>query len=115
LAIQLPLRCFQVEAYIRPFAQTAEVIRASKVEIVEINPLDAWYSADLVRNDPFRENRPIIVSLLMVRPEDVDILSQRGKAWVVTAKNLSQFGLATKKGGRSGSYLFPQDSDSRKP
>jgi hypothetical protein len=114
LAIQLPLRCFQVEAYIRPFAQTSEVIRASKVEIVGINPLDAWYSADLVRNDPFLENRPIIVSLLMLRREDVDILSRRGKAWIVTAKNLSQFGLATKKEGRP-SHLFSEDSDSRKP
>jgi hypothetical protein len=114
LAIQLPLRCFQVEAYIRPFAQTSEVIRASKVEIVGINPLDAWYSADLVRNDPFLENRPIIVSLLMLRREDVDILSRREKAWIVTAENLSQFGLATKKEGRP-SHLFSEDSDSRKP
>jgi len=114
LAIQLPLRCFQVEAYIRPFAQTSEVIRASKVEIVGINPLDAWYSADLVRNDPFLENRPIIVSLLMLRREDVDILSRREKAWIVTAKNLSQFGLATKKEGRP-SHLSSEDSDSRKP
>ena len=114
LAIQLPLRCFQVEAYIRPFAQTSEVIRASKVEIVGINPLHAWYSADLVRNDPFLENRPIIVSLLMLRREDLDILSRRGKAWIVTAENLSQFGLATKKEGRP-SHLFSEDSDSRKP
>ena len=114
LAIQLPLRCFQVEAYIRPFAQTSEAIRASKVEIVGINPLDAWYSADLVRNDPFLGNRPIVVSLLMLRREDVDILSRQGKAWIVTAKNLSQFGLATKKEGRP-SYLFSEDSDSRKP
>ncbi|HMC28042.1 MAG TPA: hypothetical protein VKM56_09655, partial [Verrucomicrobiae bacterium] len=97
LVVQLPLRCFQVEAFIRPFAQTSEVIRASKVEIVGINPLDAWYSADLVRNDPFLENRPIVASLLMLRPEDVDILSQRGKARVITAKNLGQIGLATKK------------------
>ena len=36
LVIQLPLRCFQVEAYIRPFAETSEAIRASKVEIVGI-------------------------------------------------------------------------------
>ena len=96
VAIQLPLRCFQVEAYIRPFAQTSEVIRASKVEIVGINPFDAWYSADLVRNDPFLEDRPIIVSLLMLRREDADVLSRRGKVWVITAKNLSQLGLATK-------------------
>ena len=115
VAIQLPLRCFQVEAYIRPFAQTSEVIRASKVEIVGINPLDAWYSADLVRNDPFLEDRPIIVSLLMLRREDADVLSRRGKVWVITAKNLSQLGLATKKEGRPDSNLFPEDSDSRKP
>lgn len=115
VAIQLPLRCFQVEAYIRPFAQTSEVIRASKVEIVGINPFDAWYSADLVRNDPFLEDRPIIVSLLMLRREDADVLSRRGKVWVITAKNLSQLGLATKKEGRPGSNLFPEDSDSRKP
>src|SRR5437868_1559801 len=97
LVIQLPLRCFQVEAHIRPYAQTSEAIRASNVEVVGINPLHAWYSADLVRNDPFLEDRPIIASLLLLRPEDVDILSQRGKALVITTKNLGEFGLATKK------------------
>jgi len=97
LAIQLPLRCFEGEASIRPFAQASEVIRASKVQMVGINPLDAWYSADLIRNDPFLEDRPIVVSLLMLRPEDVDILSQRGKARILTAKNLAQLGLSTKK------------------
>ena len=97
LAIQLPLRCFEVEASIRPFAQASEVTRASKVQMVGINPLDAWYSADLIRNDPFLEDRPIVVSLLMLRPEDVDILSQKGKARILTAKNLAQLGLSTKK------------------
>jgi hypothetical protein len=50
----------------------------------------------------------------MLRREDLDILSRRGKAWIVTAENLSQFGLATKKEGRP-SHLFSEDSDSRKP
>ena len=97
LVVQLPLRCVQVEALVRPFAQTSEVIRASKVEIVGVNPLDAWYSADLIRNDPFLEDRPVIASLLMLRPEDIDILRRKGKASILTTKDLAQLGLATKK------------------
>jgi len=57
---------------------------------------DARYCADLIRNDRFLEDRPILISPLIVRPEDVDILSQRGRAWVITKKNLGQFGVATK-------------------
>ena len=67
---------------------------------------DARYCADLIRNDRFLEDRPILISPLIVRPEDVDILSQRGKAWVITKKNLGQLGLATKKESHSRTPLF---------
>ena len=97
LFVQLPLRSLQAESFIRPFARADQAIKAMKVDLVGLDPYDAWYSADLIRNEPFLENRPIVVALHRLRPEDVAILSKSGQAHFLSANELKQLGLATVK------------------
>jgi hypothetical protein len=93
--LQLPLRCFQAEAFVRPYARTAAVIHAFPVDIVALDARDAWYSADLIRNDPFLENRPVIVSVFGLTPAAVDRLAQAGTVHFLTRAELTRLGMFT--------------------
>jgi hypothetical protein len=93
--IVLPLRCYQAETFIRPFARAAEAVHSMNAEIVGIDPHLAWYSADLIRNDPFLEHRPVVSALIKLWPREVDALTQAGKARFLTREEMKALGLAT--------------------
>jgi hypothetical protein len=95
MLVQLPLRCVQAESFVRPYAGVAEAFRNVPANIVAFNPCDAWYSADLIRNDPFLEQRPVIVSLLGLTEEALPVLEKNGPARIVPAKELANMGLST--------------------
>jgi hypothetical protein len=93
--VQLPLRCVQAESFVRPYARAAEAFRNVPAKIVAFNPCDAWYSADLIRNDPFLEQRPIIVTLLGLTQEALPALEKNGPARIVPVEDLARMGLST--------------------
>jgi hypothetical protein len=95
LLAAFPLRCYQAETFVRPFARASEAIHSMNAEVVGIDPRFAWYSNDLIRNDPFLEDRPIIVGLIDLNPQEVAALTQAGNAHFVTREELYTFGLAT--------------------
>ena len=95
ILVQLPLRCFQVEQFVRPFARTAAVIHAMTTDMVALDPRDAWYSADLIRNNPFLENRPLVVSLLGLTPPAVAVLEKAGSVHFFTHDELTKLGMFT--------------------
>jgi len=93
--VQLPLRCFQAEAFVRPFARAAAVFHTLPTQTVAFNGLEAWYSADLIRNDPFLEDRPLVVSLYGLTPAAVTALQKMGSARFITRDDLTRLGLFT--------------------
>jgi hypothetical protein len=93
--IQFPLRCLQAEAFVRPYARTSALLHAMPVNVVGIDPREAWYAADLVRNDPFLEQRPIIVSLYRLTPAAIGALEKQGSARIIGTKALAQLGMFT--------------------
>ena len=93
--IALPLRCYQAESFIRPYAHAAEAVRSMNAMVVGIDPHLAWYSADLIRNDPFLEDRPVVVALVNLSPREVAALAQGGSARFVSRAELAAFGLGT--------------------
>ena len=101
LLIQLPLRCFQTESFVRPYARTAAVLHAMPKDIVALDARDAWYSADLIRNDPFLEQRPMIVSLFGLTPAAIAVLEKGGSARFITRDDLTRLGMFT---GRRNDY-----------
>ena len=95
LLIQFPLRCFEAERFVRPYARTAAAIHAIPKDIVAFDWRDAWYSADLIRNDPFLEQRPIIVSIFQLTPAAVAALEKNGTARFITRDDLTRLGMFT--------------------
>ena len=95
LFIALPLRCFQAESFIRPFADAAEAVHSMNARVVGIDPRLAWYAADLIRNDPFLEDRPVVVALVNLSPAEVAALAQAGEAQFVSRDQMIELGLAT--------------------
>jgi hypothetical protein len=95
ILIQLPLRCIQVEKFVRPYARTAAVLHAMPTDMVALRPHDAWYAADLIRNDPFLEQRPVIVSLYGLTPAAASALEKNGSVRIVTRDDLTRLGMFT--------------------
>ncbi len=112
LLIVLPLRCYQVETFVRPFARASAAIHALNLNVVGVDPHFAWYSADLIRNDPFLENRPVVVALINLRPKEVATLQQAGAARFMQPDELARFGLATV---RRSQYRYDPFRLGRKP
>ena len=61
LLVQFPLRCLQVESFIRPFARSAQYIQSLPDSFVIIDPAQVWFAQLLVRNDPFLRNHPKVL------------------------------------------------------
>jgi hypothetical protein len=59
--VLLPLRLIQTERIVRPFAAAQRAVESQDVDVVVIDEVSGWYMQDLVRNDPFLRNRPIIL------------------------------------------------------
>ena len=95
LLVQFPVRCFEAERFVRPYARTAAAIHAIPKDIVAFDWRDAWYSADLIRNDPFLEQRPIIVSIFQLTPPAVAALEKNGTARFITRDDLTRLGMFT--------------------
>jgi hypothetical protein len=95
--IQLPIRCYQAERFVRPYALAAGTLGSLKTDLVALNPFQAWYSADLIRNDPFLEHKPIVVAVKPLSPEEARTLRAAGTTHFATPQELEQFGLATRR------------------
>ncbi len=61
--IMLPLRAVQVEALVAPYARAEQYIRSMPDDVVVIDTPSIYYGHDLVRNDAFVKNRPVILNM----------------------------------------------------
>ena len=61
LAALAPLRMFQAERFVRPFAAASAHLAAMDADVVAVETAEVWYGRDLVRNDPWL-SRPVIVN-----------------------------------------------------
>jgi hypothetical protein len=93
VAVQLPLRFWQVESFARPFAKGIELIRGETNSVVILDTRDLWYSRDLLRNDPFLA-KPVVVRDLLLSPALRAELQglYPGSVRVVGRRNLSPLG-----------------------
>lgn len=97
LFVQFPLRCFQAERFVYPYAHAAEQLHDPKFDLAGFNPLHAWYSADLIRNDPFLGESPIVISFLGMTEAQAMLLQKTfSRKRVFSEEDLKRIGLATK-------------------
>jgi hypothetical protein len=91
--VQFPLRCLQVESFIRPFARSAQYIQSLPHSFAVINPAEVWFSQLLVRNDPFLRNHPKILFALYLNEDQLAKLKTLGTVHTVKPEELANFGL----------------------
>ena len=91
--VQFPLRCLQVESFIRPFARSDQYIQSLPYSFVLIDPTEVWFSQLLVRNDPFLRNHPKILFAPYVNEEQLAKLKTLGTVHAVKPEELAHFGL----------------------
>ena len=102
LAIMFPVRAFQVESMVGPYAAASAGIRQIDADVVVIDPLRSWYGIDLVRNDPFLRNRPTVISGLHLAPERLADLCANYDVAVLRRPELAAFGIAELSLGEIG-------------
>ncbi len=98
LFLQIPLRGWQAEKFVRPFAIAQESLQKMDVDLVLYDPRMAWYSSDLRRNNPTLTNRPLIANVAVLDQDHAVLLRQTfPKRHFVTQEELAGYGLSTRK------------------
>jgi len=95
--VQIPVRAWQIERYVRPFAEAHEYIHHLDADVVIVDPTSSWYGIDLVRNDPFLRDSPKVVSAFGLRRElKAELAARFGpRVHFVEPRELAQFGIPT--------------------
>ncbi|MBY0528283.1 MAG: hypothetical protein K2R98_33140 [Gemmataceae bacterium] len=93
LAVQLPIRAWQVERFIRPFARAMVYLEQMPEEVVVIDSPPVWHSRDLVRNEPFLGRRPLVLDGQYLSAKDRAQLCQRYSVRFIRPEELTALGL----------------------
>jgi len=95
--VQVPVRAWQIEHYVRPFARAHEYIAHIDADVVIVDPTTSWYGIDLVRNEPLLRNRPKALRAFYLRPEEKRALAERfgSRVHMLQASELAALGLPT--------------------
>jgi hypothetical protein len=112
LAILLPIRLWQVHDFVHPYAVAERAIRASRADLVLVDGSAMWFGDDLVRNDPFLRNRPLVMELGVLGPQDLKALCARHTVAVFGAAEAKATGITPSgPAGRARSPLSPDQVD----
>ncbi len=93
VCLQLPLRCYQVESFVRPLAVSAKYIQSLPERLVIIDTDKNFLSASLVRNDPFLRNPTKVFRASGLDEEDISNLKKLGQVRILQPEALAARGL----------------------
>ncbi len=95
--LAVPVRLAQVHAFVQPFADATRFLETRDTDMVLIDGGGSWYGWDLLRNDPYFRDRPIIVSANKLKREQVrQLIKGRDYLWV-SPQELESFGMVRRK------------------
>lgn len=93
ICVQFPLRCWQVEGFIAPFAKASQALEVQPQDVLILDASTVWFSQLLVRNDPFLKNGPKRAFSQFLSKDDLEKLRALGSVHHVTPEELARFGL----------------------
>jgi len=93
LLVQIPYRIYEIRAMVRPLALTWNYISSRPSDFIIIKTSDFWYSWDLIRNDPWLKQRPLVFNGDKLTPEQWNDLSHKGTVTVIGANEVKDFGV----------------------
>jgi hypothetical protein len=91
--VLLPLRGWQANRYIHPQAAASQAIAAAEVEVVLVESTRIPFGWDLVRNDPWLQERPKVLLLEALGPDAIAQLCRRGPVRLFDATTAARFGI----------------------
>jgi hypothetical protein len=112
LGVQIPVRGWQVERYVRPFALAHDYVAHIDADVVIVDPTTSWYGIDLIRNDPFLRNRPKVLSAFGLRREQKQELAAMAgnRVHLLRPDEIGQFGIPIYPSRFRGPVWPPADS-----
>ena len=93
LLVQLPIRSFQAERFVRPHYASFQYIMSLPASFVLVDAKTIWPAADLMRNDPFLRTTPKLLFSSRTTPHHLEISKKLGGVEEVGGETLVQFGL----------------------
>jgi len=93
LFLQIPYRIYEIRTLVRPLALTWNFISSRPTDFVIIKTADFWYSWDLIRNDPWLQQKPLIFNGAKLNPAQWSALSRKGTVTVIGADDVKAFGV----------------------
>jgi hypothetical protein len=93
LLVQIPYRIHEIRTMVRPLALTWNDISKQPSDFVIIKTSDFWYSWDLIRNDPWLRQKPLIFNGDKLTSDQWNDLSRKGTVTVIGADEVRGFGV----------------------
>ena len=91
--VLLPIRSIQVNEFVRPFAEASAYLESLPHDVVILDTGSIWIGRDLVRNDPWLRNRPLLLDKGKLTPEQQAALFKDRSTVEVSFGELQRFGL----------------------
>ncbi len=93
LLVSLPMRSIQMKKYVQPMKDAYSFLVRQNVEIVLLDDKRVFFGLDLIRNDPYLRNKPVIMSLSKLSEDEIKHLCRRYKASIISYEDLADFGV----------------------
>jgi len=93
LVLQIPYRAYEVRTVVRPMSLMWDYLASRPCDFVIVRTRDVWYSWDLIRNDPWLQQKPFIFADERLTPDQKAELARRGSVIVVGADDVRRFGV----------------------
>jgi hypothetical protein len=71
ILVLFPLHLKDAHDFAAPYARASEAIKAAKTDLVLVDSGGMRYGEDLVRNDPFLRNRPLVLDKSLLSDADI--------------------------------------------
>ena len=95
LLILLPVHALQMHGYLSPYTRANAAIGASKSEAVVIETISIYHGIELIRNDPYLRNRPLIFDIEQLDEPMIRELCSRMSVSVFDGKEAARYGVTT--------------------
>ncbi|HEV3273138.1 MAG TPA: hypothetical protein VGZ93_13245 [Candidatus Methylacidiphilales bacterium] len=101
LLVQIPWRIHEIRTMVRPLALTWDYISKQPSDFVIIKTSDFWYSWDLIRNDPWLRQKPLVFNGDKLTPGQWKDLNRKGTVTVIGVDQVRGFGVILSDPGKS--------------
>lgn len=91
--IQIPYRIQEIHAMVTPLSLASRYIESQRSDFVVVQTSEFWYSWDLIRNDPWLKEKPLIFDGAKLSPAQLAALGKQGSVTIIGAKDVKSFGV----------------------